>query len=307
VEWRDTLGRRLAETVELIGSIDGVSGLILGGGENADQDEAWPLSDVDLVIVYADEVRDLAAAELNRRRGAMEDFWGWAGVSGSLELGALWFTESEAASVVEAGSAGLAARVADPRWFNAMDRAYEGRVVLGRRAVVAELSELFTSARFAADVVAARVRHWRDTVIDALAGLETVAAAEAMVDLCTEHWGGRVAPPSRRWTSFEALADRHGRRHVAEIVLASGGARVDDAAPRLAVAPWWLHRRIDAALVARLSGGEDVTPEQNARDQIVAFAQLWRRRGLPPQPWTEPAPLDPRAAAGDLTTLLRAY
>ena len=122
---------------------------------------------------------------------------------------------------MEAGSAGLAARVADPRWFHAMDRAYGGRVELGRRAVVAELSELFTSARFAADVVAARVRRWREMATEALAGLDTVTAAEAMIDLCTEHWGGRSGPPSRRWTSFEAFADRHGRPHVAEIVLAS--------------------------------------------------------------------------------------
>jgi hypothetical protein len=305
VDWRDTLGRRLAEAVGLLGSIEGVTGVIVGGG--VDRDEVWPLSDVDVVIVYDDDVRDAAAAELARRRAGIDDFWGWAGVSGSLDLGALWFTESEAASVVEAGSAGLVARMADPRWFQAMDTAYGGRVDLGRREVVAELSELFTSARFAADVVGARIARWKEMATEAVAALDTVAAAEAMIDLCTEHWGGRTGSPSRRWTSFEAFAGRHGRRHVAEIILASRGARVDDAAPRLAVAPWWLRHRIDAALTARRSVGEDVTPEQNARDQIVAFAHLWRRRGLPPQPWTEPAKVDAVAAAGDLSTLLRAY
>ena len=82
---------------------------------------------------------------------------------------------------------------------------------------------------------------------------------------------------------------------------------MDDAAPRLAVAPWWLHRRIDAALAARLSAGEDVTPAQNARDQLVGFAHLWRRRGLPPQPWTESIDVDASAVTGELATLLRAY
>jgi hypothetical protein len=254
-----------------------------------------------MIIVYADGAREAAAAELARRRDAIDDFWGWA------DLGALAFTESEAATAVDAGSAGLVARVADSRWFSAMDRAYGGRVELGRRAVVAELSQLFTSARFADDVVAARLGRWRQMATEALARSDTVDAAEAMIDLCTERWGGRSGAPSRRWTSFETFAGELGRGHVAEIILASRGARVDDALPRLAVAPWWLHRRIDSALAARRSVGEPVTPEQNARDQLVAFAHLWCRRGLPPQPWTEPVDVDTTAAAGELATLLRAY
>jgi hypothetical protein len=305
VDWGEGLGRRLAEAVELLRSIDGISGLILGGKE--EPDGVWPLSDVDIVIVYADDVRAAATAELERRRGAIADFWGWAGVSGSFDLGALAFTESEAAAVVEAGSAGLAARVTDPRWFFAMDAAYGGRVELGRRGVVVELSEMLTSARFAADVVAARLGRWREMATEALTDHDTLTAAEAMIDLCTEHWGTRSGAVSRRWTAFESLAGRHGRPHVAEIILASRGARVDDAAARLADAPWWLRRRIDAALAARLAVGEDVTPAQNARDQLVGFAHLWRRRGLPPQPWTEPVDVDASAVAGELTTLLRAY
>ena len=305
MDWGEGLGRRLAEAVELLRSIDGISGLILGGKE--EPDGVWPLSDVDIVIVYADDVRAAATAELERRCGAIADFWGWAGVSGSFDLGALAFTESEAAAVVEAGSAGLAARVTDPRWFFAMDAAYGGRVELGRRGVVVELSEMLTSARFAADVVAARLGSWREMATEALTDHDTLTAAEAMIDLCTEHWGTRSGAVSRRWTAFESLAGRHGRPHVAEIILASRGARVDDAAARLADAPWWLRRRIDAALAARLAVGEDVTPAQTARDQLVGFAHLWRRRGLPPQPWTEPVDVDASAVAGELTTLLRAY
>lgn len=302
---RDTLDQRLGEAVELLASIEGVRGLILSGVD--DRGETWPLSNVDLTIVYSDGARAAAAAELDRRRALIEDFWGWCGVAGSLDLGTLWFTESEAATVVEAGSAGLVARVAEPRWFQAMDRAYGGRVELGRGEVVAELSELFTSARFATDVVSARVERWRGTAAAALAGGDTLTAAEAMIDLCTERWGGRSDSLSRRWTRFEAFARERGRPHVAEIILASRGARVDDAVPRLAAVPWWLRHRIDAAYAARRSVGEDVTADQNARDQLVAFAGLWSRRGLPPQPWTQPAEVDVTAASAELATLLRAY
>jgi hypothetical protein len=295
------LGRRLAEAVGLLGSIDGVSGLILGGGVG--RDEAWPLSDVDIVVVYADGARDAAVAELERRRARIEDFWGWCGVSGSLDLGALWFTESEAAAAVATGPAGLAARTGEERWFHAMDRAYRGRVELGRQPVVAELSALLTSARFAPEVVAARVGRWADRATAALAAGDVATAAEALLDLSTERWGGRSGAYGRRWSRFEAFASRHGHADVAETILAGGGARVGDVAPRLAAAPWWLRHRSAAALAARLAVGERVTPEQNARDQLVAFAHLWGRRGLPPQPWTEPTP-PPTDAVGRLRELL---
>src|SRR5262245_30692907 len=102
--------QRVAEAVALLGDINGVSGLILGG--NAGPGE-WPLSDVDIILVYEDAVRDEAAAQVEQRRGQIEDFWGWCGVSGSLDLGSLWVTESEARQVVRAGAAGLADKVAE--------------------------------------------------------------------------------------------------------------------------------------------------------------------------------------------------
>src|SRR5262245_56370542 len=147
--------QRVAEAVALLGEINGVSGLILGG--NAGPGE-WPLSDVDIIVVYEDAVQAEAAAQIERRRGQIEDFWGWCGVSGSLDLGTSWVTESEARQVVAAGAAGLAGKVGEPRWFHAMDCAFRGRILLGLEPVVADLLALITAARFSYPVVDARVR-----------------------------------------------------------------------------------------------------------------------------------------------------
>jgi hypothetical protein len=126
-----------------------------------------------------------------------------------------------------------------------------------------------------------------------------------MIDWATERWGGRSSSLGRRWTRFERFAAERGETATAEQILAGRGARVSDVQAQLSVAPWWLRHRIDEAYAARRAVGEDVTPDQNARDQVVAFAHLWRRRRLPPQPWTEAAVgvADP---IGTLRGLLRA-
>jgi hypothetical protein len=64
------------------------------------------------------------------------------------------------------------------------------------------------------------------------------------------------------------------------------GADASHVARRAAAAPTWLTERIERCYAARRLIGEDVTPEQNARDQLVAFTVhvLRRRRDLD-GPW----------------------
>lgn len=297
-----TLAQRVDEAASLLGSIPGVTGLILGG--SVGRGEPWPLSDVDMIVVYADVAVASAPAELERRRSLIEDFWGWCGVSGSLDLGSLWFTESEASAVVAAGVDGLIARVGEFRWFHAMDKAYGGRVLLSEAPVVMELGELLTEARFTPSLVAARVAQWAAVASSALLAGDAVAAAEAMIDWSTERWGGRCASFGRRWTRYEAYAARRGFADLAARIVACRGAGVADVAARVEVAPWWLRHRIEVALSARQEVGEEVTAAQNARDHLVAFAQLWQRRGLPAQPWTQPVPSRIPDPVATLTALL---
>ena len=108
------------------------------------------------------------------------------------------------------------------------------------------------------------------------------------IEVLTEHWGWRSGSLDRRWTRFERYAAREGAAALADELLALRGARAPDVAGRLAVAPWWLRRRVRAAFEARRTVGEEVTRYENARDQLIAFAHLWRRRGLPEQAWTVP-------------------
>jgi hypothetical protein len=71
-------------------------------------------------------------------------------------------------------------------------------------------------------------------------------------------------------------------------------------------APWWLRHRIAAALAARRHAGEAVTPQQNARDQLIAFSRRWHHRGLPAQPWSQPVASTLPDPVAELTSILGA-
>jgi hypothetical protein len=178
---------------------------------------------------------------------------------------------------------------------------------------------LLTEARFRPEVVQARLASWRADAASALAtarerlvcgdrpgtALALTLAVEPAIEVVTERWGERSGSLGRRWSRFERLARRHDAVALAGRLLALGGARPRDARPRLAVAPWWLHRRISIALAARRLVGEPVSAEENARDQLLAFAHLWRRREMPAQLWSEPRVRpDLASALDDLDALL---
>jgi hypothetical protein len=62
-------------------------------------------------------------------------------------------------------------------------------------------------------------------------------------------------------------------------------------AARVDLAPVWLRERIDLAAAARRLVGEDVTSDQNARDQLLAFAiHVPRHRPDQAGPWMAGGP-----------------
>ena len=77
-------------------------------------------------------------------------------------------------------------------------------------------------------------------------------------------------------------------------------------AGRLELAPIWLRERVDLAAAARQLVGEQVSPEQNARDQLVAYGiHVPRHRPDQAGPWMVAAPdRDVRARLAELDQLM---
>jgi hypothetical protein len=91
----------------------------------------------------------------------------------------------------------------------------------------------------------------------------------------------------REWTRFERMAERHDALPLAARIAALAGADPQEAAERATTAPAWLQERIDLSHRARHMIGEDVTAEENARDQLAAFAvHVTRHRPDLDGPWT---------------------
>jgi hypothetical protein len=194
-----------------------------------------------------------------------------------------------------------------------MDKAFGGRGAADPDGVAGSFAAWATAVRFDPLVTAARAREWTQQAVEArdraaeAAGRgdgvqATVAMRQAAVALrgvLFEGWGERLSSMGREWTRFERMAERHGAATLAARIADLAGAETPDAAARARLAPAWLRERIDLAYEARRAIGEAVTAEENARDQVAAFAvHVTRRR---PQPWEDwvgvPAPRLPQKLA----------
>jgi hypothetical protein len=239
--WRELLDQRLGEAVADLGTVPGVRGLIVGGSLGRGQ--PWPLSDIDLVPVYAEGFEP--TAEVKRRHAALIDWWASSGRAQTLDVGWLAFSDGEVAAASGCGPAEAAAWMADRRWLHGVDKAFGGRAATDPDGLARMFLEWIDEVRFDPLVVAARVGLWR---------------REATV----------------------------GRRD-AEAAWREGDATL--ATARAELAPVWLRERIDLAAAARRLVGEQVTPEQNARDQLVAYAtHVPRHRPDQAGPWMAGAP-----------------
>lgn len=262
--WRELLDERLAEAVAELGRVQGVRGLIVGG--SLGRGEPWPLSDIDLVPIYADSAGSLEPAleverrhappsgparEVERRHGLLVDWWAASGRAQTLDVGWLAFTDREVVEAVDSGPVEAAARMPDRRWLHGTDKAYGGRAAADPDGLAQAFVDWVNRVRFDPLVVAVRTRLWWQQALDA-----------------------------RRDTAA-AMAEQ-------------------DPARRADLAPAWLRERIDLAASARRLVGEDVTPAQNARDQLLAFAtHVARHRPDQAGPWMagEPEPDLPASLA----------
>ncbi|UCM91271.1 nucleotidyltransferase domain-containing protein [Streptomyces marincola] len=294
--WKQLLDDRLVEAVNVLGAIPGVHGLIVGG--SVGRGEPWPMSDIDLLPVYVSTMEP--SRQVEKCQSELVDWWAASGHAQTLDTGWLAFTAQELRDAIDTGPEGMAQRMADPRWFHGLDKAYGGHAATSDDELTTEYTHWATHIRFHPAVVAARLRRWRDEAHQAAAEAVSLndsdprrsthllrEAARALRMVCIEGWGERLGSMGREWTRFERIAERHGARLLADRIAALAGADPKEAAERAKAAPAWLLERIDLSHRARIMIGEDVTAEENARDQLAAFTvHVTRHRSDLDGPWT---------------------
>lgn len=244
------------------------------------------------------------ALEVERRHGLLVDWWAASGRAQTLDVGWLAFTDREVLEAVDIGPVEAAARMPDRRWLHGTDKAYGGRAAADPDGLAQTFVDWVNRVRFDPPVVAVRTRLWWQQALDARR--DTVAAmaeqdparatsrlreaAGALRLALIEGWGEQSSSMGRDWTRFERMAGRRGRRDLAGRLAALADADPQTVARRADLAPAWLRERIDLAASARRLVGEDVTPAQNARDQLLAFATHVAHRPDQAGPWMAGGP-----------------
>ena len=187
----------------------------------------------------------------------------------------------------------------DTRWFHGVDKAYGGRVAADSDGLAQSLLDWINEVRFDEATITARIDQlWRNVgsarqrLTNALAEndrdsatLALRAAAGPLSTILLESWRTRVGSMSRSRTLFERVADSQGATAIADRLAFLLDIRKEDALQKMNCAPLWLRERVNITFAARLDAGEEVTEEENARDQIAAFSILVARRR--PKPWGE--------------------
>lgn len=292
--WRELHAERLAESVQGLQAVEGVADLVLGGSVGRGQH--WPLSDIDIIVVWRTGAVDrdaLAAAQ-----AAQVDWWAASGRAQTLDVGWLGFEVDEVRTAIETSDEGAARLMGDARWLHGTDKMFGGRGAIKEAGWAQSMASWATRVRFQPAMRAARESWWADTV---LVARDRAAAARAVGDrdaatfalreaarglrlvLC-ERWGERLGSMGREWTLWERAAVAKGEGRLARVLARLACATADDALNRAAQAPVWLRERVRLAYTGRRLIGEAVTEAESARDQVAAFAVHFAKRGAPPWP-----------------------
>jgi hypothetical protein len=318
--WRDIMADRVAHAVGAVGAIDGVEGLILAGSNGTGH--PWPLSDIDLIPIYADATQAAAISQVDEMRLALLDAWSTEGWRTGVDVGRLRFSVDELKSTFAAGDPDPVALLADERWYHSIDKAYGGRALIDPDGHAARLAAWFTTHRFDPAVVALRLEHSTaesraslDLIDAQLARGDRVGAFAALLKSIQwyqihmmEGWGERDNSFGRFGTRFEQAARTHGAAAVGEALDELGSLTPARVYARLEQAPRWVQERRDRSWQARRYIGEAVTPLQNDRDVLrVCTMYELRRVTSPPYPlWLGVPPEDElRERAQAMHALLR--
>jgi hypothetical protein len=261
---------------------------VIVGGSVA-RGEHWPLSDIDLMVVSAGRPVQEVAADVNMCAYQISEMWGTAGIYTAVDAGKITFDAAEARQLFTGSAEETAAALSDARVLHGIDKMFGGYAAHDPTGAGAALLDWSTRHRFSEPVTARRTSRWLSQAEAAAETAERLAATDpigawvmvrragtALAEAALERRCLRTGSLGRFWTRFEALLDGHGASSLAEQITTACHATVDstDATDW----PEWLSSRINLSLAARRLTGEDVTPEQNIRDTVVAYAGLYRSR-----------------------------
>ena len=153
--WREVLAERIESATDAFAQAPGVSGLILAGSNGAG--DPWPLSDIDLIPIVAETSLPAALGAIEQTRVAMMGTWSKQGWRTGLDIGRLYFTDREAASIGRVGSIDALELLQDDRWYFALDKAYRGQPLLDPTGEAGSIIAWLTEHRFQPEIVALRL------------------------------------------------------------------------------------------------------------------------------------------------------
>lgn len=297
-DWRAILNARVDAAADRIGMIDGVDGVILAGSLGTSQ--PWPLSDIDLLLIYRDDRQEEAVAEVEACRLELLAEWSRQGWRSGLDIGRLRFTTGELERAFADGDPDPAAMLDDERWYHSIDKGYGGRTIFGIDGPSATLARWFTRYRFDPDVVALRLARSSSAVQTCLqegdVHLTTQRRDRAFALFLKaiqwhqiylmEGWGERDNSLGRFGTRFERTAGAHGRNELVHVLNRLSGLDEANVRRRLDQAPRWVIERRDRSWAARQHISENVTMLQNDQD-VLRVSTIYGSRELtgPPFPF----------------------
>jgi predicted nucleotidyltransferase len=292
--WKLLLKEHTEQATDVLSRVQGVCGIILAG--SVGRGEPWPLSDIDLVIIYEDEHAPKVVQEVEARRLELLDWWAAEGICTTVDAGKLAFDRSEVEQALRCSPAEATRYLSDGRWFHSLDKAYRGRAVFDPEGLASALSAWLTEARFSPEVVRQRLeisRHQALTHVERAAqalstgdyntaGVVLRESLHALMRYLMEGWGERDNSWGRFGTRFERTAAAHGESLLAQEIMSLYNLSPPAVAYRMAVAPQGILHRHTLSLQARRLVGEQVETYQDARDVLLSFATREVRYQRPP-------------------------
>lgn len=302
--WRETIDLRAEEVLEAISAIPQVDGIILGGSVGRRQ--AWPLSDIDLIYVAADDCdHDLSRRvdEIGRGLYERQSNDGWAT---SVDAGKLFLSQGEAAGLI-AGQCSLENLMGNERVFHAADKCLGGRpTFISEGCDTARLAALLTTERFTEPVVCARQRERLNIASGYLqdarrhlklndpvsAAVSVEQLARPLVPFLLENWREGDRSFGRLFTRFLLEADQRGAGGIASQITRLYALENNDVDRRYASAPPYIVERHERSYAARRFIGEPIRKLDDQRDVLYAFSWYAIRNGEIEPDWvgigTEP-------------------
>lgn len=293
--WRHVLAQRTTQAIDTFSRVPGIIGLILAG--SVGRGEPWPLSDIDLILLYNDDHAAIIMQAVEHQRVALLDEWIDEGFGAtSLDVGKLRFTRSEVTHILAHPPREATHWLDDARWFHSLDKGYRSHAALDSIGLAGPLAQWLTDTRFTEEVTHARqqinhgqllqryheARHALQTNDVLGAGIALRESLHVLMRYLMEQWGERDTSFARFGTRFEQTAIVQGAGQLAEALFALYQLSPAEVTRRMTLIPEGIRHRHYLSFAARQLVDETVTVAQDARDVLLVFGTIRLRRSSPP-------------------------